>query len=612
MNAKELSDRMRDRAEDIARHLLPNGKRKGREWKVGSIGGEEGESLCVCVSGQKAGVWSDFQSGEAGDLLDLWMKARGMTLPDAMKEAADFLGIRDTMPGNQPKRTYTRPERPQGAKRAQGRVLEWLTGRGLTPETIAAFKVAELARGSSVYALFAYLLPDGSYVNGKYRNIDDKKDMRQEKDAEPHLFGWHLVDQNARRLVICEGEVDAMSLYQVGIRPVLSVNQGAGNHQWIESDWERLEQFSDIVVCFDNDEAGEKGAREVMTRLGLERCRRMRVGHGGAAVKDANDWLRDGADGSDFDAALQDAKPLDPEELRSADDYTAQVELLIHPPEGAPTDPSLELDKAVTWFYFRRGEYTCWTGINGHGKSLMLDQILLGLMYQGERIAIFSGEMPPGKHLERMHRQATGLRRPSKAYIRAVGTWLRDRCWIFDLVGIARLDRLLEVFAYAAKRYGIRHFVIDSLMMIDVPADGPGSITKQNEAVQKIVAFKKAHDAHFHLVAHPRKTRDELQEPGKMDVAGAGGIVNGADNVFSIWRASKDKAPPIGATDEEFAQWQEKQNGIDAKLVLKKSRYGTHQEYTWSLWFDEASMQYRSQARNFPRRYVEFSQEQTE
>ena len=44
-------------------------------------------------------------------------------------------------------------------------------------------------------------------------------------------------------------------------------------------------------------------------------------------------------------------------------------------------------------------------------------------------------------------------------------------------MGSATMARLLEVFAYACRRYGIRQFVIDSLMMTDVPEDGPGSMT---------------------------------------------------------------------------------------------------------------------------------------
>mgnify|MGYP003583777595 FL=1 len=600
MNAGELKSRMASQAQRIAEHLLPQGKRKGPEWKAGNTSGEPGDSLSVRVTGDRAGVWKDFASGEGGDLLDLWMACRGLSIVEAMKEAKAFLGIREDLL-KPPEKTYRMPDRPSVRVPKAG-VADWLKGRGLTDETIKAFRIGEQLRDGKTYAVFPYFDQTGEkLINAKTRNVAEKRDMRQEAGAAPCLFGWHLIDRKARVVTITEGEIDAMTLHQMRV-PALSVNQGAGNHQWIEVDWEKLERFDEILICFDHDEAGEKGAVEVIRRLGIDRCKRVHLG-----AKDANQWLQEGADACDFQTAMSEARPLDPEELRNADDFTPQVEALFFPDPAAPRDPLIKFDKAFDFFEFRRGEYTCWTGINGHGKSLMLDQILLGLMEQGERVVIFSGEMPPAKHLQRMHKQATGLHRPTREYIRAVGAWLRDRCWLFDLVGTAKLDRLLEVFAYSARRYGVRHFVIDSLMMIDVPSDGPGAITKQNEAVQKIVAFKKAHDAHVHLVAHPRKLKDESEAPGKMEVAGAGGIVNGADNVFSIWRAQKDEAPANPNDPDAVEAWLKEQADIDAKLILKKSRYGEFQDYTLRLWFDKPSMQFRSQQRRYPYSYVPFS-----
>lgn len=606
MNVKELSARLASRADDVAQYLLPRGKRQGREWKAGSTTGEEGASLSVCLVGEKAGRWKDFAGGEGGDLVDLWMACRGMDLKEALDEIKAYLGVRDLEPPKKAMtRDYRRPEKPH-CQVPKGRVHEWLTGvapdgRCLTPETVRDFKVGEQVHGGKSYAVFPYLDEKGGLWNVKYRNPDEKRDMRQEAGAAPCLFGWHLIPPKARAVTICEGEIDAMTLHQMRI-PALSINQGAGNHQWIETDWTKLERFSDITVCFDSDEAGQKGATEVVKRLGIERCRLVKL-----PAKDPNEWLQSGAEAVDFQQAIADARALDPDELRSADDFTEDVVGLFYPGSDAPLDPMLQLDKKFTFFLFRRKEYTCWTGINGHGKSLMLDQVLLGLMAQGERVCMFSGEIPPDRHLKRIHKQATGLDRPSQAYIRAVGRWLRDRCWIFDLVGTAKLDRLLEVFAYAARRYGVRHFVIDSLMMIDVPQDGPGAITKQNEAVQKIVSFKNAYDAHVHVVAHPRKAKDEEHAPGKMDVAGAGGIVNGADNVFSIWRAQKDEAPANSSDPDAVAEWEARRAEPDAKLILLKSRYGDFQDYTLQLWWDKGSMQYRAQPRRYPLCFVEFS-----
>ncbi|MBT2322543.1 toprim domain-containing protein [Variovorax paradoxus] len=597
---------MASQAAEIARYLLPQGKQKAAEWKAGNTSGEAGDSLSVCIRGAKAGVWKDFAGDDGGDLLDLWMACRGLDIVEAMKEAKQYLGIRDDFP-KPPEKTYRLPARPQDMRTPKHRVHEWLTGRGLTAETIAAFKIGEQQSGSKAYAVFPYFDQAGAtLINAKYRNPDEKKDMRQEAGTAPCLFGWHLIDRKARVVTITEGEIDAMTLHQMRI-PALSVNAGAGNHQWLETDWDKLERFDEILVCFDGDEQGDKGAKEVIQRLGVERCRRVRLG-----AKDANQWLQDGAEAVDFQQAMDDAKPLDPDELRNADDFTGEVEALFYPDPDAPRDPRIKFDRDFDFFEFRSGEYTCWTGINGHGKSLMLDQVLLGLMAQGERVVVFSGEIPPDKHLQRLHKQATGLHRPAREYIRAVGAWLREKCWLFDLLGMAKLDRLLEVFAYAARRYGVRHFVIDSLMMIDVPSDGVGAITKQNEAVQKIVSFKKAHGAHVHLVAHPRKQKDEDHAPGKMDVAGAGGIVNGADNVFSIWRAQKDEAPFDPNDPDSVAAWEKQKEEPDAKLILMKARYGEHQDFTLKLWFHKPSMQYRSQPRRYPLFYVPFSNQDQE
>ena len=69
--AARLSQQLADRIEDLCATLLPAGRRVGHEWKVGSVQGEAGKSLGIHLAGDKAGVWCDFATGEAGDALDL-------------------------------------------------------------------------------------------------------------------------------------------------------------------------------------------------------------------------------------------------------------------------------------------------------------------------------------------------------------------------------------------------------------------------------------------------------------------------------------------------------------------------------------------------------------
>lgn len=586
MNAAELSHRMASEAAAIAQYLLPGGKRQSGEWKAGSINGDEGKSLSVRLSGAKAGVWADFASGESGDLLDLWAAVRGVSVSQAMTEAKQYLGVRDTMPEREAK-AFKRPAKPQ-CQAPKSAVLEWLKGRGLTEATLAAFKIAEQIRDGKTYAVFPYLR-EGVLVNVKYRNVAEKKDMRQEGGAEPCLFGWHLIDPKARTVAICEGEIDAMTLHQCGV-PALSVNAGAGNHQWLENDWERLDRFSEILIFFDSDEPGQKGAKEVASRIGADRCKIVTL-----PAKDANDYLLQGADASDFDYAIQQAKPQDPEEMRQASDFITRVKSMFYPAHSEERDPVLRLDKDLDWFEFRPGELSVWTGYNGHGKSLMLSQVLLGLMAQGERVMVFSGEMTPERQLKRMVKQAAGLDRPSMPYIDAIGDWVHDKLWLFNVVGSAGIDKLLSVFLYGSKRYGMRHFVIDSLMMTDVPEDGPGSMTAQKEAVRKLCDFARRNGVHLHLVAHPRKGADETKGPGKLDVAGSSKITDGADNVFTVWSARKDENDPDQDPDK-----------ADAKLELQKQRNGDVQHYTQWLWFCKPAQQFATSSRRNPVCYVPY------
>ena len=590
MNAKELAERMAKEASTIVPYLLPQGKRSSGEWKVGGTSGEAGQSMSVRLSGVKAGIWSDYATGETGDILDLLATVRGLSIAEAINEAQAYMGVRESMPAREEK-SYKRPSKPK-CQTPKSEVKAWLNSRGLTDETISAFKIGEQLVNGKSYAVFPYLR-DGELVNAKYRNPSEKKDMRQEGGAEPCLFGWHLIEPKCRVIAICEGEIDAMSLHQCGI-PALSVNAGAGNHQWIENDWVRLDRFSEILVCFDDDEAGKKGAAEVIKRLGNDRCKSVIF-----PAKDANDWLMKGAEGSDFDDCIRSAKPQDPEELKQASEFISRVKSMFYPAQDEPRDPALRLDRDFDWFDFRPGELTVWTGYNGHGKSLMLSQVLLGLMSQGQRVMVFSGEMTPERQLKRVVKQCAGLDRPTPAYIDAIGRFIHDKMWMFNVVGSATIDRLLSVFMYASRRYGISHFVIDSLMMTDVPEDGAGSMTAQKEAVRKMCAFARMNGLHIHLVAHPRKGADETKGPGKMDVAGSSKITDGADNVFTVWSARKDDG------------MEQDDSKPDAKLELQKQRNGEVQHYTQWLYFVKEAQQFTSDYRKRPVSYVKFTMDET-
>jgi hypothetical protein len=77
-------------------YLFPNGKYSNGMYCVGSLGGEPGNSLKICLFGEKVGMWKDCATGEGGNnLLDLLHRARGGSFTEACAEAANWLNDPD-------------------------------------------------------------------------------------------------------------------------------------------------------------------------------------------------------------------------------------------------------------------------------------------------------------------------------------------------------------------------------------------------------------------------------------------------------------------------------------------------------------------------------------
>jgi hypothetical protein len=57
--ASAIAAALATRIEALVRELLPMGRRIGHEWKIGSIEGEEGDSMGVVLDGRRRGIWKD-------------------------------------------------------------------------------------------------------------------------------------------------------------------------------------------------------------------------------------------------------------------------------------------------------------------------------------------------------------------------------------------------------------------------------------------------------------------------------------------------------------------------------------------------------------------------
>lgn len=243
MEIREIIQLLNDRAEDVAAMLLPNGKREGREWVAGSVNGEAGRSCKVAIEGSKRGKFADFAGNESGDLLDLWQLAKGITVAEAVTEAKKYLGIQEPKFEKFSEKSFRKPTPPKAAKKLieGGAVQQYLLGRGLSPESLSTYRIGEIAeigpypgwkQQTAIKGAFV-LFPSfrGTVLTAvKYLHIkrkDGKKFTLVEPNCEAILFGWQAIPDNARRVILTEGEIDAITYHSYGF-PALSVPFGGG------------------------------------------------------------------------------------------------------------------------------------------------------------------------------------------------------------------------------------------------------------------------------------------------------------------------------------------------------------------------------------------------
>lgn len=583
---------LNERIHEVVGMLLPGGTKKGNEWCTGDVGGGKGMSCKVCISGTKVGVWSDFATGDGGDLIDLWRTVKGQSTVEALADIKHFLNIKEPDFCHAPKK-FTRPKPSQNSKEISepSPVMKYLTEERKIPlEVLKKYEVSEASEigphpnwkiqkpWEGPWILFPYKR-GGELLNTKYLRLkrkEGKKVTLVEPDAEPCLFGWQAIPESAREVVICEGEIDALSWQTYGFA-ALSVPFGGGSgakQEWITHEWENLTRFETIYLSFDNDDAGNEGLKAVIERLDRARCRVIKL-----PKKDINECLMAGIPKSEIVETIMDAGSLDPEVLKRADFYTELVWKRINSEIDERPGISLPWHKTKKVVRFHPGEVSVWAGINGHGKSQLLGYVMLKATEQGANICIASLEMKPERTLERMMLQSIGNDKPTRADFDFSSEFMQ-KVWLFDLVGTAKTERLIETFRYAYHRYGVTHFVVDSLMKCGMATD---NYNAQKQFVEMMCDFATETSTHVHIVHHIRKGDNEEAIPGKFDIRGAGEISDLASNVFIVWRNKKKEQSELPAMSEP-----------DAVLRCDKNR-----EIGWEgkilLWYDKGSGKYYDQ-----------------
>ena len=449
------------------------------------------------------------------------------------------------------KKSYNKPDKEK-LKPMTEEIVTYFSTRGISETTLKDFKIASDEKGNIVFPFYR----NDELVYVKYRKPkkhtkEDGPKEWQDTNTEPILFGMDNVSFN-KPLVITEGEMDALSVYESGIHNVVSVPCGCNNMEWITLCWEWLENFNEIILFGDSDEPGMEMVTSVMKRLGEDRC---------MIPKEYPELV---FNGKSYNRICKDANEIlccyGPEGLKAIIDTCepAPIKGILDVASIQYVDPSTvprimtkipALDNLIGGF----GEagVTVLSGKRGEGKSTITSGFSLAAIEQGRAVCVYSGELSCNKFLEWIMLPATESKyityrtdpRSGKriCYVpqeiqERIRKWMAGKLFLFDNGCVFEEDQqtaVLKAFEMCARRYGCDLFVIDNLMSLLTTADEENKA--QARFMAKIKAFASKFKVHVIVIAHPRKEKADSTFTND-SISGSSVISNLADNVLSIER----------------------------------------------------------------------------
>ena len=273
--------------------------------------------------------------------------------------------------------------------------FRYLKSRGISEKVAIAAKIAQ--KGNTL--AFNYYL-DAQVVNSKYRVASDEKKMWQHQNAPKRvLYGIDNV-KHSDKVIICEGEIDALSFHEIGVNYAVSVSQGAPNAgsnigtklQCLENCAKLLQDKKEVIIAVDNDANGLYLEEVLFNRFGKDKCKVVRYPKD---CKDANDVLvKFGPD--KLKECLKDAKyvPIDGvTNLGSVKDRMRHMKK-----HGVKKGLDIGIAPLADHFSFYKGWWNLYTGIPNSGKSeyVLFLMLCMSVKY-GWKWAVFSPEHWPAE-----------------------------------------------------------------------------------------------------------------------------------------------------------------------------------------------------------------------
>lgn len=471
--------------------------------------------------------------------------------------------------------------------------VKWFKERGIGQQTLIEMKVGEgmefMPQTSQKENTIQFnYFKDGELANTKYRT--DKKEFKLFKDAELLFYNLDCV-KNSESVYIVEGEMDALSLIECGIKNVISVPNGANknknNLQYVDNCIDYFENVKEIYLATDSDVAGRNLQEELALRFGKDKCFKIDF----KDCKDANEFLLKHGQ-AELAECLKNKIAFPIEGVFTVSDISDEIDDMYEIGlERGKTIGMPVTDKCVS---FVGGYVTVITGIPSHGKSEYLDFLLTRLnILHGWKGAFFSPENRPLKlHFSKMAEKIIGKNwdgnyRMTISEKDDAKNYLNEKVWFIKPDRNFNLKTILQATGQLVSRYGINYFVIDPWNRLEHKY-GDTETRYIGECLDEIANFCELHKVHGFIIAHPTKIKKDkttgiYEVPTLYDIAGSSNFFNKADIGICVYRDFDRKETNVYFQKVKFKHWGEG-GFVNLKYDVPSGRYFESNNVDKSNW----------------------------
>jgi len=369
------------------------------------------------------------------------------------------------------------------------------------------------------------------------------------------LFGQNIFSgKNNKYLTITEGEIDAMSVHEMlqGKGSVVSLKNGiASAERDIKDNLEYIESFETVVLCFDQDEAGQKGiekVRDIISPNKLKICN--------LPAKDANELLMLGKV-KEFVESWWNAQPYTPAGIIKGSDTwehlnkNKDVVSIDYPWNGL---------NSLT-YGFRGQELVTITSGSGMGKTSVIKELESYILDKtDDNLAIIHLE----ESIERSVLGLMGIEANLPIHIPQYGNQLHQgekkelwkkavadkNVYFYDHFGSMSENSLLNIIRVYAKAYDCKWIVLDHLSIVVSSQEGFDDERKAIDAImtnlRKIV---QETGIGLFLISHLRRPSGKSHEEGGQvslsELRGSAAIAQLSDIVIGLERNQQHEDPIV-------------------------------------------------------------------